>query len=87
MNGGIGAVKNTRFDRFLPRHLPRELQVQRLRQVIEGELTPLQRDTLEAYHYRQQTLQQIADARGVAKSTVWRTLKRAERRLKHFLQY
>lgn len=87
MTRGTGAVKNTPFDRFLPRHLPRELQIQRLRWVIEGELTPLQQYTLEAYHYQGMTLQQIAEFRGVAKSTVWRTLKRAEGKLQRFLQY
>lgn len=80
-------MKNTRFDRSHRISLPREMQLQRLRQVIQGELTPHQRDTLMAYYFEKKTMAQIAQERGVHKSTVWRTLKRAEKTLRRVLQY
>ena len=55
--------------------------------MIQEELTPLQRETLVAYYFQEQTLQQIAAERGVNKSTVCRTLHRAEEKLRRFLRY
>ena len=55
--------------------------------VIANELTELQRQTLTAYYFGQQTIPQIAAARGVNKSTVCRTLQRAEAKLRRFLRY
>lgn len=80
-------MKNTLYDGYLGPRLPREVQLKRIRQVIEGELTQLQRETLLAYYVHQQTIPQIASARGVNKSTVSRTLKRAENNLRRFLRY
>ena len=87
MTGGIIAVRNIHFDSYLGPRLPREVQLQRIQRVIQEELTQLQRYTLCAYYFRQQTLEQIARDRGVNKSTVCRTLKRAENKLRRFLQY
>ena len=80
-------MKNTPFDRIYGRRLPREIQMHRLQQVIREELTELQRYTLTAYYFEEKTLEQIGNARGVTKSTVWRTLKRAEEKLRRFLRY
>lgn len=80
-------MKNTLFDSLKGHQLPKEIQVQRMRQVIQGELTQLQRYTLVAYYFEGRTLEEIADDRRVAKSTVWRTLKRAEQKLRRVLQY
>ncbi len=80
-------MKNTLYDGYLGPRLPREVQLKRIRQVIEGELTQLQRETLLAYYVHQQTIPQIASTRGVNKSTVSRTLKRAENNLRRFLRY
>jgi len=55
--------------------------------VIREELTELQRYTLSAYYFQQQSLTQIARDRGVNKSTVCRTLHRAEEKLRRFLRY
>ena len=52
-----------------------------------AELTPLQRETLIAFYFQEQTLTQIAADRGVNKSTVCRTLKRAEAKLRRYLKY
>ena len=50
-------------------------------------LTPLQRQTLTAYYFQEQTIPQIAAERGVNKSTVCRTLHRAENKLRRYLRY
>ncbi len=65
----------------------RQAEMARMRQVIRSELTELQRYTLMAYYFQEQTLQQIADSRSVNKSTVCRTLHRAEEKLKKYLTY
>ena len=80
-------MKNTLFKDLRVRHLSHEIQVQRMKAVIQKELTPLQRETVAAYYFENQTLQQIADRRNVSKSTVWRTLKRAETKIRRVLQY
>ena len=67
--------------------LPRKLQLQRLQRVIREELTPLQRETLLAYYFQELSIPEIAAQRGVNKSTVCRTLHRAEKRLKQLLRY
>lgn len=59
----------------------------RMRRVIQEELTPLQRHTLVAYYFQEQTLARIAKERNVNKSTVCRTLRRAEEKLKKYLCY
>ena len=80
-------MRNTLFDGYLGPRLPRQLQLQRVRQVIERELTPLQKETLIAYYFQQESIPKIAARRGVNKSTVSRTLKAAERRLRQYLRY
>ena len=80
-------MKNTLFDGFTFRHIPREQQIRRMKAVIREELTELQRDTILAYYFENKNLVQIAEERGVNKSTVCRTLKRAENKLRRFLQY
>ena len=87
MTGGIGAVRNILYDGYLGPRLPREVQMQRLKKVIQEELTELQRYTLMAYYFQEQTLAQIAQDRGVNKSTVLRTLRRGEQKLRKFLKY
>ena len=67
--------------------LPRQVQLQRVKNVIEQELTPLQRETVLAYYFSGQNICRIAEDRGVNKSTVCRTLHRAEKRLRRSLQY
>ena len=67
--------------------LPREVQLKRVQRVIKEELTELQRQTLTAYYFQRQTIPQIAAERGVNKSTVSRTLRRAEEKLRRYLKY
>lgn len=79
-------MKNIRFE-LGGSDLSREAQIQRVRRVIREELTPLQRYTLVAYYFRQKNLIQIAEERSVNKSTVSRTLHRAEEKLRRCLKY
>lgn len=80
-------MRNIPYDGYRGPRLPRNVQLQRVQQVMQEELTPLQRQTLMAYYFQEQTIPQIAAKRGVCKSTVWRTLRRAEAKLRRFLKY
>lgn len=80
-------MKNTLFESSLFRQIPREQQIRRMKTVIREELTELQRYTIMAHYFENKSLVRIAEERGVNKSTVCRTLKRAEQKLKQFLQY
>ena len=80
-------MRSTLFERFLFRQLPRDEQIRRMKDVIREELTELQRYTILSYYFENKTLHQIAEERDVNNSTVCRTLKRAETKLRRFLQY
>ena len=87
MRGDTIAVINTLYEGYEGPRLPRQVQLQRLKKVIERELTQNQREVLLAYYFQQKTMEQIARRRGVTKPTVWRTLRRAENKLRRLLQY
>lgn len=80
-------MRNILYEGYLGPRLPKDVQLKRVRQVIAEELTELQRETLTAYYFQELNITQIAKARGVNKSTVCRTLHRAEARLRKFLKY
>ena len=80
-------MRNIPYDGDRGIRLPREIQKKRIHQVIQEELTELQRYTLIAYYFQEQSVLQIAQDRGVNKSTVWRTLHRAEEKLRRYLRY
>ena len=80
-------MKNILYEGYLGPRLPREVQLKRVQRVIHEELTDLQRQTLVAYYFQEQTIAQIAQDRGVNKSTVCRTLHRAEEKLRRYLKY
>ncbi len=80
-------MKNILYEGYLGPRLPRKLQLERVQRVIREELTEKQRQTLLAYYFEERTIPQIARDQGVHKSTVSRTLKRAEERLRRFLRY
>ena len=65
----------------------RQVQMQRIREVIRNELTDFQRDAIIAYYFHRNTISEIAALRGVNKSTVSRTLRRAEEKLRRYLRY
>jgi len=87
MNGGTGEVRNIRFDGYLGPRLPREVQLKRVHKVIEEELSDRQREVMIAYYFQEMSIPAIAREWGINKSTVSRTLKRAEKRLRMFLKY
>lgn len=80
-------MKNTLYDGYRGPRLPRQVQLSRIRQVMQEELTPLQRETLMACYFEKKSQVEFARERGVNKSTVCRTLKRAESKLRRFLRY
>ncbi len=47
----------------------------------------MQKQVIIAYYFQGQTIPEIAKLRGVNKSTVCRTLHRAEQRLQQYLKY
>lgn len=80
-------MRNILYDGYQGPRLPREVQLKRVRRVIDEELTELQRETLTAYYFQELSITRIAQLRGVNKSTVCRTLHRAEAKLRRFLKY
>ena len=80
-------MKSILYEGYLGPRMPRDVQLKRVQRVIREELTPLQRQTLLAYYFEERTIPQIAADRGVNKSTVSRTLHRAEDKLRRFLKY
>ena len=80
-------MENIRYEGYRGPRLPRDMQMERVRRVVFEELTPLQREVLLAFYFRQQSLTAIAWERGVNKSTVCRTLHRAEEKLRRYLKY
>ena len=80
-------MKSIHYEGYQGIRLPREVQLKRVQRVMQEELTELQRQTLTAYYFQQQTIPQIAADRGVNKSTVCRTLHRAEEKLRRYLRY
>ena len=80
-------MKNTLYEGYEGPRLPRQIQVKRVQRVIREELTDIQREVLLAYYMENRTIPQIAEDRGVNKSTVSRTLRRAEGKLRRYLRY
>lgn len=72
---------------FSDLRLPPKVQLRRLQRVMETELTCLQKEVIEAIYFRELSQAQFAQERGVSRSTVCRTLHRAEQRLRRFLRY
>ena len=87
MTGGIGAVKNILYDSEYGLELPREVQIRRILRVMENELTPRQKETLEAHYFEELSPSQIARRQGIHRTTVLRTLRRAEDRIRRYLKY
>lgn len=81
-------MKNTPFNTSrLDTYLPKKVRLNRLHQIIREVLSPAQREILVAYHFDRLSIPKIAQARGVHKSTVSRTLRRAEENLRQYLKY
>ena len=80
-------MRNILYEGYQGPRLPREMQLKRVQRVIREELTEMQRQTLLAYYFQEQSITEIAEERGVNKSTVCRTLHRAEEKLRRYLKY
>lgn len=79
-------IKNALEGDFSDLRLPPDIQAQRVRRVIDNELTEVQRDCLLMLLSGKRPCD-IAEIRGVSRSTVTRTLKRTFCRLRRFLRY
>lgn len=80
-------MRNILFKDYQGPRLPRQVQLERIKRVMEHELTPLQRETILAYYFQGKNICMIAQERSVNKSTVCRTLHRAEERIRRCLRY
>lgn len=80
-------MRNTAFEEYLGPRLERSVQVRRMKNVIDRELTWHQRRMVMGYYYEKKTVTQLAAELGVNKSTVSRTLNRARRRMSRCLRY
>ena len=87
MTGGTGEMRNILYDNEFGLELPREIQIKRILRVMERELTEKQRQTLMAYYFDDLSPAEIARRQGVNRSTVCRTLRRAEHRRRRRLMY
>ena len=80
-------MRNIPYEGYQGICLPKEVQMKRVQRVIREELTALQREALLAYYFEERSITDIARERGVNKSTVCRTLHRAEEKLRRYLKY
>lgn len=80
-------MRKPRLPEYQGPRLPPEVQLRRLKNVIENEMTPIQRETLTAYYFEEKSMGQIARERGVNISTVSRNIRRAEEKLSKYLRY
>ena len=80
-------MKKIDYDGYRGLRMPRELMLQRVRDVMENELTEKQRQAVVGYYIEKKNIVVLAKEAGVNKSTICRTLQRAERRMRRFLRY
>lgn len=80
-------MENIHYDLNYGLDLPPEIQQKRMLRVMENELTPIQRHDLEQYYFQGLSVTQIARQRGVHVSTVLRSIRRGENRLRRCLMY
>lgn len=80
-------MKSTDSEAYSGPRLSRDRQRQRLLRVIDAELTARQREVITAYYLENRSMVEIARAYGVNKSTICRTLQRAEKRMRRCLRY
>jgi RNA polymerase sigma factor (sigma-70 family) len=80
-------MKRTLYEGYEGLRLPPSTQLQRIRRVIERELTQKQREIILAYYFQDKSIPEIAAERGIHKSSVCRCLQRAEKRVRHCLKY
>lgn len=79
-------TENTRFDNGRTAASLQQRDAVALR-ILRNELTPRQQQVMSDYYLGDQNAAALARRYGVAPSTVWRTLRRAEAKFHRFLQY
>ena len=80
-------TRNILFEDYVGPRLTPQAQMERLKRVMEHELTPIQREVMTAYYFEHKSMAQISRERKVTRSTICRTLQRAENRCRRCLQY
>ena len=80
-------MKRTLYEGYEGPRLSPATQMQRIRRVIEQELTVKQREIILAYYFQDKSIPEIAAERGIHKSSVCRCLQRAEKRVRMYLKY
>ena len=80
-------MKDILYEGYEGPRLPPAVQLRRIRRVVEMELTQKQREIIIAYYFQDKTIPEIADERGIHKSSVSRCLRRAERKIRLCLRY
>ncbi len=80
-------MKRTLYEGYEGPRLSPATQMQRIRRVIAHELTQKQREVILAYYFQDKSIPEIAQERGIHKSSVCRCLHRAEKRVRLCLKY
>ena len=87
MKGDFTGMKAIGYEDYQGPRLTRQQQLQRMRRVIDNELTEKQRRAVLGYYVERKNMPALAREFGVSKSTICRTIQRAEKRLKRCLKY
>ena len=80
-------MKNIEYNGYEGPRLTREQQLRRLKRVMDAELTEKQRRVVVGYYIERRNMAELAREYGVNKSTICRTLQRAETRMRRCLKY
>ena len=80
-------MKSIDYDGYLGPRMSHQAFLKRLRHAIETQLSENQRQVLLGYYVDHRTIPEMAKEKGVNKSTVCRTLQRAETKLRRLLRY
>lgn len=80
-------MRNTLYDGYQGPRMTRRMLKKRLMNAIDHELTDRQKRVVMGYYLENRNIVELAQEYGVNKSTVWRTLKRGEDRLRRCLRY
>lgn len=80
-------MKNILCEDYEGPRLPPKTQLNRIRRVMEMELTQKQREVMLAYYFQDKSIPEIAAERGIHKSSVCRCLRRAEKKVRLCLRY
>lgn len=75
------------YDGYCGPRMPQEVQLRRVQNVIDHELTEKQRRAFVGYFIEHKNVVQLAKEYGLNKSTISRTLHRALRRMRAYLKY